>query len=64
MNNKLYKLYILVLNTKLRIVIISKKSKVIRLYYVICYRDFPGSPMDKTPYFHYRGCKFDPWSGN
>lgn len=19
--------------------------------------------MDKTPYFHYRGCKFDPWWG-
>ena len=32
MNNKLYKLYILVLNRKFKIVIITKKSKVIGLY--------------------------------
>ena len=26
--------------------------------------DFPGSPVVKTPCFQYRGCRFDPWSGN
>ena len=28
------------------------------------YRDFPGGPVVRTPHFHYRGHKFDPWSGN
>ena len=26
--------------------------------------NFPGSPLVKTPLFQYRGCRFDPWSGN
>ena len=28
------------------------------------YQDFPGGPVVKTPHFHCRGCRFDPWSGN
>ena len=28
------------------------------------HRDFPGSPVVKTPHFHCRGHGFDPWSGN
>ena len=27
-------------------------------------RDFSGSPVIKTPCFQFRGCEFDPWSGN
>ena len=27
-------------------------------------RDFPGSPMVKTPCFHCREPEFDTWSGN
>ena len=27
-------------------------------------RDFPGSPVAKTPSFQYRGCGFDPWLRN
>ena len=27
-------------------------------------RDFPGTPVVKTPRFHCRGHGFDPWSGN
>ena len=27
-------------------------------------RDFPGSPVVKTSWFHYRGHRFNPWSGN
>ena len=27
-------------------------------------RDLPGSPVDKIPYFHCRGHRFYPWSGN
>ena len=27
-------------------------------------RDFPGGPVIKTPRFHCRGHRFDPWSGN
>ena len=27
-------------------------------------RDFPGSPVVKTPSLHCRGHRFDPWSGN
>ena len=27
-------------------------------------RDFPSSPVVKTPCFHCRGHGFDPWSGN
>ena len=27
-------------------------------------RDFPGGPVVKTPRFHCRGRKFNPWSGN
>ena len=27
-------------------------------------RDFPAGPVVKTPCFHFRGCEFDPWSGN
>ena len=27
-------------------------------------RDFPGGPVIKTPTFHCRGHRFDPWSGN
>ena len=30
----------------------------------ICYRDFPGGPVVKTPSFHCRGHRFDPWPGN
>ena len=26
--------------------------------------DFPGGPVVKTPCFHCRGHRFDPWSGN
>ena len=26
--------------------------------------DFPGGPEVKTPHFHYREYRFDPWSGN
>ena len=26
--------------------------------------DIPGDPVVKTPGFHSRGCRFDPWSGN
>ena len=26
--------------------------------------DFPSGPVVKTPSFHCRGCRFDPWSGN
>ena len=26
--------------------------------------DFPGGPVVKTPRFHGRGCRFDPWLGN
>ena len=26
--------------------------------------DFPGGPEVKTPHFHCRGHRFDPWSGN
>ena len=25
--------------------------------------DFPADPVVKTPHFHCRGCRFDPWSG-
>ena len=27
-------------------------------------KDFPGDPVVKIPYFHYRGLGFDPWSWN
>ena len=27
-------------------------------------RDFPGGPVIKTLYFHCRGQRFHPWSGN
>ena len=27
-------------------------------------RDFPAGPVVKTPCFYFRGCEFDPWSGN
>ena len=27
------------------------------------FQDFPGGPMVKTPRFHCKGCRFDPWSG-
>ena len=30
----------------------------------VCSWDFPGSPVVKTPCFHCRGCRFNPWSGN
>ena len=26
--------------------------------------EFPGGPLVKTPCFHCRGCRFNPWSGN
>ena len=26
--------------------------------------NFPGGPVVKTPCFQWRGCGFDPWSGN
>ena len=26
--------------------------------------NFPVSPEVKTPRFHFRGCRFNPWSGN
>ena len=26
--------------------------------------DFPGGPVVKTPRFHRKGCRFDPWLGN
>ena len=29
-----------------------------------CAREFPGSPVVRTPCFHCRGPGFDPWSGN
>ena len=35
--------------------------------FLICIRKgrgFPGSPVVKTPCFHYRGHGFYPWSGN
>ena len=36
-------------------------------YYVAVKRnevlDFPGGPVVKTPSFHCKGCRFDPWSG-
>ena len=28
------------------------------------YLDFPGGPVVRTPRFHCRGRRFDPWSGN
>ena len=28
------------------------------------YREFPGSPVARTPHFHCQGCRFNPWSGN
>ena len=27
-------------------------------------RDFPGEPVVKTPCFHFKGCRLDPWLGN
>ena len=30
----------------------------------LTFREFPGGPVVKTPYFCYRGCEFDPWLGN
>ena len=27
-------------------------------------RGFPGGPVVRTLCFHFRGCGFDPWSGN
>ena len=27
-------------------------------------REFPGSPVDRTPYFHCQGPRSDPWLGN
>ena len=30
----------------------------------IWFMDFPGGPMVKTPHFHCRGHRFDPWSGS
>ena len=32
--------------------------------YKKCVRDSPGGPVVKTPHFHCRGHRFDPWSGN
>ena len=29
----------------------------------VVFRDFPGSPVVKTPHFHCRGRRFHPWSG-
>ena len=28
------------------------------------FRDFPGGPAVRTPCFHYRGQRFNPWLGN
>ena len=28
------------------------------------YWEVPGGPVFKTPWFHCRGCRFGPWSGN
>ena len=28
------------------------------------YKDFPGGPVARTPCFHCRGHRFDPWLGN
>ena len=27
-------------------------------------REFPGGPVVRTPHFHCRGHRFNPWSGN
>ena len=29
-----------------------------------CLWDSPGGPVVKTPRFHCRGCRYDPWWGN
>ena len=34
---------------------LKKKKKI---------KDFPGCPLVKTPHFHCRGYRFNPWSGN
>ena len=36
----------------------------LEVFRTIGVRDFPGSPVVKTPCFHCRGRRFDPWVGN
>ena len=44
---------------------VEHRSKIIRDYNQ-CHKKkyFPGSPVVRTPNFHYRGHKLHPWSGN
>ena len=37
---------------------------IIGYYKILSIGDFPGGPVVKTPHFHYRGHRFNPWSGN
>ena len=44
---------------------VEHRSKIITDYNQ-CHKKkyFPGSPVVRTPNFHYRGHELDPWSGN
>ena len=40
---------------------LKKKKSVLKTQ---TFGDFPGSPVVKTPHFHYRKLGFNPWPGN
>ena len=49
---------------KIRLCLFIVETKPVSAVKIRLSWDFPGSLVDKTPHFHFRGHRFDSWSGN